>query len=173
MKTLLINKKMKAPALVLTPLLDMFTIILIFLIVSFEAEDYDFRLAKNVELPESSARSIFKPAVSVAISADEILVQNHQVAKLDAGKATPEQHEAGEISELVAALDIVYRQKFGDDEDLVQPEYYEGSGAEEGEDEAIILVQADKGLSYKTLYLVLRSAAQAGFLKYRLVVSKK
>ena len=172
MKTLLI-KKPSAPALLLTPLLDMFTIILIFLIVSFEAEDYDFRLSKNVELPESSARSVFKPAVSVAVSASEILLQDRRVAPLSKGMAAPEHYETGEIPALVEALDDVYRAKYGDEEEAEDTDYYEGSGAEEGEDEAIILVQADKAISYKTLYLVLRSAAQAGFLKYRLVVSKK
>ena len=42
---------------------------------------------------------------------------------------------------------------------------------EEGK-EAIIVVQSDKKLDYATLYLVLRSAANAGFFKYRLAIMK-
>ncbi|HJL28216.1 MAG TPA: hypothetical protein RMI62_04065, partial [Polyangiaceae bacterium LLY-WYZ-15_(1-7)] len=55
-------KPQKAPGLMLTSLLDMFTIILIFLIVSFDAESYDFRLAEDVTLPESATRTELTPA---------------------------------------------------------------------------------------------------------------
>ena len=73
----------KPPGLMLTSLLDMFTIILIFLIVSFEAEDYDFKLNSDITLPESSARSVLKPAVDIAITLDD---KGLDLAFLVAGK---------------------------------------------------------------------------------------
>jgi hypothetical protein len=35
-----------------------------------------------------------------------------------------------------------------------------------------VVLQADRELNYRTLYLILRSAAQAGFFKYRLAIIK-
>ena len=153
MRSLLI-KKPSAPALLLTPLLDMFTIILIFLIVSFEAEDYDFRLNPDLKLPESAARSVFKPAVNVAVTRSGVLVDKRPVATLVDGVAPAEDYAAEQMPPVVAALETL------------------AAGLPEGE-ERIIMLQADKDLDYRTLYLVMRSARIAGFEKYRLAVMKK
>lgn len=152
-------KSQDPPKLMLTSLLDMFTIILIFLIVSFEAEDQDFHLNQNIELPESSSRSVFKPAVSVVITDKQILVEKKPIVEFD-GKPAQEFYDEGNIPTLVTRLksdfqDFMEKQK--QDPDM----------------EAIIVVQADKGLDYDTLYLVLRSASMAGFSKYRLATMKK
>ena len=62
--------KRKKATLMLTSLLDMFTIILVFLMVSFQAEDKDFVLHAGLELPQSSAKSPFKTGVNLAITAE-------------------------------------------------------------------------------------------------------
>lgn len=151
-------KKKKPRGLMLTSLLDMFTIILIFLIVSFEAEDQDFRLDSELTLPESAARSVFTPAVNVAINPQQLLVEREPIAELDNGRFDDEMYDQGEIEALVERLS----QELGE-LDL-------GPG---GDDEAIVMVQADKDLDYATLYLVMRSSSVAGFSRYRLVIMKE
>lgn len=142
--------------LMLTPLLDMFTIILIFLIVSFEAEDHGFEPNQDVRLPQSTSRSVFKPAVNVALTPEELLLEKEPVVELEGGEFADQYHEAERIGPFVDALEKRYAE-LEDDEDR----------------EAILLVQADRDFDYETLYLVLRSAAVAGFTKYRLVTMKK
>jgi biopolymer transport protein ExbD len=154
----------KPPGLMLTSLLDMFTIILIFLIVSFEAKDYEFKLDPGLKLPESSANSVLKPAINLAITPDSLKIENEEIIKLDRGKFREQYYTKGEIPEVVERLrkaheDVLAREAAGllaDDEDA-----------------AIVLIQADKSLDYKTLYLVMRSASVAGFDKYRLAIMKK
>lgn len=154
----------KPPGLMLTSLLDMFTIILIFLIVSFEAEDYEFKLDPGLKLPESSANSVLKPAINLAITPDSLKIENNEIITLDRGKFREQYYTQGEIPEVVEHLrkaheDVMAREAAGllpDDEDA-----------------AIVLIQADKSLDYKTLYLVMRSASVAGFDKYRLAIMKK
>ncbi|MDX9720208.1 MAG: biopolymer transporter ExbD [Myxococcota bacterium] len=149
----------------LTSLMDMFTIILIFLIVSFNAEDYNFRLDPDLTLPESSARSVFKPAVNLVINPEAILVEGERVLPLYKGKATKAQLESGELPELIEALKPFYERA-----------QFLASGLEEVTDEndpALIVVQADKELRYETLFLVLRSASIAGFVRYRLAIMKR
>ena len=163
--------KSKQPAgLMLTSLLDMFTIILIFLIVSFEAEDYDFQLNEDLTLPESTARSVFKPAVNMAITPNEVIVEKKKVLSLQKPyRFSEEAYANGEIPELKKVLDPYYKAweaRQGEGAELVE-------GGEEDDEQAIILIQADRQLDYKTLYLVLRTASLAGFHKYRLAIMKK
>jgi|GEM_PF-1817480 len=167
--------KKKAPGLMLTPLLDMFTIILIFLIVSFNAEDYDFKLDEKVKLPESSARSQFKPSINVSISPEGVSIEQEPVLKLEKGRAQDSYYLAGEAPEVVKLLSKYF-------EDL-QDDPPTGEGGDEGgdpdepppenaADEVVLTIQADVTLEYDTLYLILRSAAKAGFFKYRLAVMR-
>lgn len=157
-------KKKKPPGLMLTSLLDMFTIILIFLIVSFEAEDHEFKLNPDLKLPESSARSVFKPAVNVALTPGGLFVEKKEVLKLQDGKLPGKYYTDDDIPELEALLGKVYDMKFADAtaEELAQ----EDGGA-------IMLIQADKNMNYRTLFLVLKTAGRAGFVKYRLAVMKQ
>ena len=145
-------RKKKPPGLMLTSLLDMFTIILIFLIVSFEAEDQDFRLDPDISLPDSAARSVFMPAVSVNINPGRLVVEGETVVPLDDGRFTAEHYQSGQIEELVTVL----TQHF-----------------ERGDfDEPIVMIQADREMDYQTLYLVMRSSSLAGFSRYRLAIMK-
>ncbi len=152
----------KPPTLMLTSLLDMFTIILIFLIVSFGAEDYDLKLQPGLTLPESSAHSVFKPAANVAVTKAGVFVQQEEIVSLTDGEADAAHHEAGEMPALVAALSKVLAARQNEAERT----------GESFEDADIVMLQADKDLEYRTLYLVMRSARIAGFTKYRLTTMR-
>jgi biopolymer transport protein ExbD len=158
------------PALMLTSLLDMFTIILIFLIVSFEAESFDFRLNPDLVLPESTASAQLKPAVNVSVTGESILVENEEVARLTDGRAQDAEYDANEIPALVAALRAEYERRFGDQPTVGARVDQQDEASEE--QEPIVVLQSDRHLDYRTLYLVLRSAATAGFFKYRLAILK-
>lgn len=157
----------RTPGLMLTALLDMFTILLVFLIVSFDAEDYGLTLRPGLELPKSSARAPLKPGVHIAISSDQILVEGRPVGKLRKGTPSPEDVTDGVIPSVSEALEKAYEDRYGPD--AIQG-LYEGESTEIRE--PMLVLQSDKRLPYKTLYLVLRSAARAGFFKYRLAILK-
>lgn len=158
------RRKQKPPGLMLTSLLDMFTIILIFLIVSFEAEDQEFKLNPNLQLPESSASSVLKPAANLSVTQEGVFLgDGRMLVPLAQGRADPLAYEQKVIADLKDALEQQY--------DLVAAKY--AGKEDEVDDPHIVVIQADRALDYETLYLVMRSAAQAGFYKYRLVVMKK
>ena len=152
----------RSPTLMLTSLLDMFTIILIFLIVSFEAEAHEFKLNPQIKLPESSAEAKLKPAVNLVISRQGVIVSDRLVVPFEQGSPLPKDLSDGQIPTLVEALETEYKNRFGES----------AADAQEAEERGVIVVQSDKQLDYKTLYLVLKSAAQAGFFKYRLAILK-
>ena len=172
MPSLLGRKKKRAPALMLTPLLDMFTIILIFLLVSFDNEDYDFRLQEGLTPPKSSAQSIFKPAVNVAITKSGVLVERDELLALTDGKAPEELYAADLAPAIVDRLKEIYAERFAAN-DVAVPEDGSAPEGDVEEDDAILIIQADKDLDYRTIHLVMSSAREAGFYKYRLVVVRK
>lgn len=144
----------------LTSLLDMFTIILIFLIVNFQAEDHNFELNDQIELPTSTSRSPFKPSTGVTVTGDKILVGKEIILKFENEGLPQAYFDDGKIPELVTRLETDFAAVTKAQE--LDPDV-----------EAIVLVQADKDLDYDTLYLVLRSASVAGFSKYRMATMKQ
>lgn len=166
------RQKKKVPGLMVTPLLDMFTIILIFLIVSFEAENYDFRTNADLQLPESKARTKLRPGVNVQLARTGVFVGDKLVFPLKNGRFTEEQRTQAEAKELVQVLEVERKARFGDQPQAEQVTESESDQEFEGT-EPIIVLQADKGISYQDLYVVLRSAAAAGFFKYRLAAMKE
>ncbi len=162
-------KKKGPPALMLTSLLDMFTIILIFLIVSFEAEGFEFKLNPDLALPESTARAQLKAAVNIAITGDDVVVGEDTLVQMEDGYFPEAMVENDTIPTLVERLEEEYEVRFGEMTASELSQAVEAGELPEGA-EPIIVVQADKELDYRALFLILRSAATAGFFKYRLAV---
>ena len=147
----------KKMSLQLTSLLDMFTIILVFLMVSFQAEDKDFVLHSGLKLPGSTAKSPFKTAVNIAITNSEVVVEGVNVYQLEAGGVLPtEDLKAPKIDQIVEAVKAAWEKT-----------------KKEEDDENVVVIQAEKELPYRTIHAVMRSAAHAGFFRFRMVVEKE
>lgn len=148
------NKKM---ALQLTSLLDMFTIILVFLMVSFQAQDQDFVLHSGLTLPGSSAKNPFKTGVNLAITMESVMVEGKIVFHLEKGGDVKDaDFESGQIKRITQAVNETW-----------------GKLNREDDEENVVVIQADRNLPYRTIHLVMRSAAHAGAFRFRLVVEKE
>ena len=140
----------------LTSLLDMFTIILVFLLESFQAEDEDFTLHAGLTLPESSARSPFKPAVNIALSTDAVFVEGERVHELTNGRPTDAELERGVLPEVADAVQAAWTDR-------------EATAESDG---MVASIQADEAIPYETIDLLMRSAADRGCFRFRLVIEK-
>ena len=143
----------------LTSLMDMFTIILVFLLVSMSSEDYDFVRDESVSLPLSRSQGRFEPAVNVVVSEGYVKVEENVVAQLPGGEVSDEQFRSGRLEAVVRAMRRAR-------ERLEREQRDENS-------EQVVLVQADRSLPYRTVYLVLRSCSIAGFNRFRVVIQKE
>lgn len=151
------RRRPKLLSLQLTSLLDMFAILLVFLLVSFQADDKGFILHAGVDLPASTAGSPLKPGVNVAITEEAVYVEGYKVHYLQqGGRITDEELKEGRLEEVSRAIGVIWESKKGEEDD-----------------DNIVLIQADQGLPYKTIHLVMRSAAHAGFYRFRLAVGKE
>ncbi len=147
-------RKIRQPmTLQLTSLLDMFTIILVFLLQSFQAEDEELVLHAGLELPSSDARFPLAKGVHVAIAPDGVFIEGDQVVELSDGEVLRSVPGELEMAEVVAAISAV-----------LETEEISGD---------IATIQADRAVPYDTVDRVMRSAARAGCGRFRIVIGKE
>lgn len=135
-------------------MMDMFTIILVFLLKSYSSEGVLVTPAEGLHLPNSSTELRMKPALEIKISAKEIAV-GHSVV----GVVSEEmQREDFAIPGLVERL-------------KKEREKTSMLAASMGEEmKGDLVIQGDRDMPYKLLTKVMYSCGQAGYSKQRFVV---
>jgi biopolymer transport protein ExbD len=148
----------------ITPMMDMMTIILVFLLKSFTSSTSLIVQDDNLALAPSMTPLQAKQAVNVTISKRVVLVEGEAVAGVNNGKIDPNLKREGEnsyyITPLVAILEKVANRERKVAE-MTQSKF-------EGE----VMVVADRATPYRLLTEVLYSCGQAGYANYRLLVLK-
>ncbi len=148
----------------ITPMLDMMTIILVFLLKSFASSSADVNVA-NLSLPHSSTKLEIEEALQLMITENEILLDQKVVTALgENGMLRPEDLPEGVNGYLVQPLyDALEARR----------DYFKRI-EEFGGTQFVgrVAVIADKGTSYQTLFKVLYTAGRAEFGMFRLFVQK-
>jgi len=148
----------------ITPMMDMMTIILVFLLKTFTASSAIVPQDANMSLAPSMTRMAMKQAVPITITKRVILVEGEAVAAINAGKVDPASKRDGEngyyITQLVDTL-----QKVANKERKVAEMTGRPFDSE-------LMIIADRGTPYRLLTEILYSCGQAGYANYRLLVLK-
>ncbi|MCB0308094.1 MAG: biopolymer transporter ExbD [Bdellovibrionales bacterium] len=162
------KRKEAKNTIMLTSMMDMFTIILVFLLFNFSPDEQDaVNIPKDVSIPSSSSEELISEAVSVTVSQTSIMVDNKVVAKIRNGKHVQARLEGQKIVPLYNELLRHKRlNKFK------SPSKQKGKSQEE-DSSTVILLQADKRVPFELLDKVLKSAGMAGFPKSRFVVLRR
>ena len=148
----------------ITPMMDMMTIILVFLLKSFSGSTSMLTLDENLQVPPSKTRLAAKEAVPVLITKKVILIEGQQVEAVNNGKVDASRKPNGENGYLISSIvDIL--SKISNRERRV-------AELQKGKFESELMVVADKGTPYRLLTEVLYSCGQAGYSNYRLIVLK-
>jgi biopolymer transport protein ExbD len=148
----------------ITPMMDMMTIILVFLLKSFASTSSTITFDSNLQVPRSSTQLKPKEALSLTVTKKVILVEGDGVAPITGGKVDPAVKRDGENGYYITPLvDIL--EKHARKEKKVA----ELTGVPW---EAQLMLIADQTTPYRLLTEVLYSCGQAGFANYRLLVLK-
>ena len=148
----------------ITPMMDMMTIILVFLLKSFSSTTSLTQLDQNLQVPASNTPLRPKEAVPVTITRKVILIEGEPVVSVINGKVDASHKPQGDNGYLISPIE----------ETLTKIARRERRVAEmtgnkfEGE----LMVVADKNTPYRLLTEVLYSCGQAGYANYRLLVLK-
>ncbi|MEM6730048.1 MAG: biopolymer transporter ExbD [Myxococcota bacterium] len=153
----------KEMSLNITSLMDVLTIVLIFLLVSFSSQEEEINPPDGFELPASDSERPPKLAVKVSIGATGVFVEDSEQPSvtLRSGDFNPSDMNRDKLVEPL--LRDLKKEKAR----LAS----QGTADEEGEDE-IIYFEAAKGTKYYVIERIMKTAAAAGFVKFRLAVSR-
>ena len=158
----------------ITSMMDMMTIILVFLLKSFATTDVTVAPSAELQLPYSNAEQAPELAVNLVVARDQIVVDGVPVIRLT---TIPDEAHPG--SELIA---IPEDEKRGQvvtklyDRLLEKAEASKAIGEQSGSEahafKGRILIQCDKGLPFSVLREVMYTAGQAQFGEFKFIVYK-
>ncbi len=147
------------------PMMDMMTIILVFLLKSLSASSANIPQGDDLRLPHSSINTAPSNALQVIVSRVSIAVNGRFVAALRNGFVDPAMKRGGSNGLLINPLADNMR-------DQLQVQQAMATRANNGPFRGEVAIIADQGLPSRTVFEVLYTCAQAGFADFRLLVLK-
>ncbi len=149
----------------ITPMMDMMTIILVFLLKSFASSSQSITMDQNLMIPKSSAMLNAREAIQITVSKKVVLVEGEAIAPVSNGKVDPALKRDGENGYYITPL-VEYTEKIARREKKVA----EMTGQKfEGQ----LMIVADQSTPYRLLTEILYSCGQAGYANYRLLILKQ
>ncbi len=161
------NKKGRNAVVVLslTAMVDMFTVLVVFLLQNFQVEEIEFK--DNIEMPEAQAvKKLLKSRV-VSVSVDDIIIDKFKIA----GLLEVQEQESWMIDNLYTKMQEMIEEgrstarselRVRLDEALMDEEQFAEIEREIDKEVTRITVQADKTIDFLTLKKVLYTVTEAG-----------
>lgn len=147
------------PKLQITSMMDMFTIILIFLLFSYSENPENVKLDKGMELPSSTAQLDYNDKIKLIVSQKNLKLGDHVIGKLKNGEVVGLDPNHLQNSTLYKELKIL---RENEDKEEVDPDK-----------KKTILFLCDRRLSFKTINSIMKTAGMAGYPNLQFGVLKK
>jgi biopolymer transport protein ExbD len=158
-----VSKKKAEGGLIITSLIDIFTILTIYLIQNFSAEGNLVANAENLTLPYSSSQKDVKEVnLQIAVTSDMILVDDQPVVPSEDVKLIPAEDPDPVILKLKESLESKHQME----EEMVRMgalNKFEGK----------INIQVDKNIPFDLIFKVINTASKVGYLNIKLIVMKR
>jgi biopolymer transport protein ExbD len=159
----------------ITSMMDMMTIILVFLLKSYSTSDVSVAPSEDLELPVSTVQKQVEVAVNLVVSKKNIVVDGVPVLNLEKvpdednpGQSKLQVPEDQRNGQLIEALLDELSKKADTAKNIGQQ-----SGSEEHAFKGRLLIQCDKKLPFEVLRQVMYTAGQAQFSEFKFVVYKQ
>lgn len=149
-------KKNSTFTLNITSMTDMFTIMLVFLLQTYNTAEVNLMPEKDLRLPSSSSMTNATEAIQLSLSTNELKMDKTKIADVKNTDFLSQDLESTDnnfIKPLFAELDKLAK-------DPAAKQYIK---------DGKILLQADRSLPYSTLRKVMYTASMAGFPQLKLV----
>ena len=164
-------------ALSITSMMDMMTIILVFLLKSYSTSDVSIKPTDDLQIPLSTSKKPPALAVNVVVSRSKIVVDGIPVLNLDlvADEETGDQiiavPESEKKGQMISSLYDVMLEKAETAKEIGQRATAAGASAD-AEFKGQVLLQCDKNLPFAVVREVMYTAGQAQFGEFKFVVIK-
>lgn len=148
------HKKSKTPALNLVSLMDIFTILVFFLLVS-SSNTQQLPSNKDLKLPSSVSQKVPEDTLIIAVTEKEILIQGVSVAQVDQVLAN--------LDESIKSLK----------EELIYLAGQRSGGAGDSTKERRITIMGDENISYELIKKILTTCQQANYTQIAFAATQK
>jgi biopolymer transport protein ExbD len=147
-------------------MMDMMTILLVFLLKSYQASTLSVNMSEGLTIPVSSTQLSPQENISITISMYEVAVNDRRVVQLQAGLIPPAYKEGGKAEAFyVGAVFDALKKEVDKQKYIAQ---YNKNAPFSGR----INVIADRKITYRTLMEILYTAGQAELGEYKFMVMK-
>ena len=155
-------------ALNIMPMLDVFSILITFLLMSFSTDPVSHDVPAGLELPKSATITSLDELPAIVVTRTDIMVNDRKIVTI-VGDDVPEKDRAqGAIYPLFQELEkLATLNKRIRDRARGKASTTEGT-----KDSGTLTMEMDERHKFKLLKRVLRSAQQAEFVKFKFVVMK-
>jgi len=169
------SKRGVTAMLSLTAMVDMFTVLVIFLLQNYNSTGEVLFIPKEVVLPKAQNVKELKPSFVVTISNKEVLLDKTRVATFDEVKASEEWMIKGLYEPLKAALDKARADRELSVRSKVKNVVDTARGQEEHDENQWrkITIQSDKDVDFLTVKKVMFTVTEAGAGEINFAVMKR
>ncbi|MBC7530418.1 MAG: biopolymer transporter ExbD [Oligoflexus sp.] len=153
----------------LMPMLDIFSILVTFLLMSYSTDPTNHDVDQNLELPDSVTMVTMDEVPAIIVNRNEIFVNNKKIVTLENGKVPAGDLAQGAIMPVYTALKEI------DDANAKVLADFRGESAN-GEKKAKpgeITIEMDKKHDFQLLKRIMLSGQQANFITFKLLVAKE
>ncbi len=157
------NKKKDEAQFNITSLLDVLTILLVFLLQNYSAEGGLVTNADNLVLPNSeSKRRPEEVTLQLAVTNDMILLDNQSLVPTEDVREIPPDDHAPIIQELFDRLEVA----LAEEEDLVRRGALNQVLGQ-------IVIQVDKNIEFDVLFKIMHTCGSAGYNRMNFAVMER
>lgn len=149
----------------ITSMVDMFVILLVFLLKSYSTSPVNISPKEGMSIPESSSNVDPIEVVNLIVSKDAVFVEDEKIIDLKSGKLDTGDLDSNDnqfIRKLYQALDQ-HAEKAKNISKVNEEFVFDGK----------ILLQADRDINYDVLKRVMYTSMMAGYADVKLAVAQK
>lgn len=166
------TKRNVVATLTLTAMVDMFTVLVVFLLQNYKTTDTVLYIPQTVQLPKASSTKELKPAHIITISPQEVILDNQTIVSFTEVKEQKDwmiKSLYARVQEALKQDDIDYKAGIGNQlRNVVAGSKANQAVAEESRRK--VTVQADKGIDFLTIKKVMYTATEAGVIEINFAV---
>jgi biopolymer transport protein ExbD len=143
----------------ITSMMDMFTIILIFLLFQFSEKPETIHMMEDIELPKSTAKMDHTDTIKLVLTQNSLHINDDLIARVRKGRVIGLDAQNPKASVLYQLLEKEFAKAF-ENSDEKQPKDH-------------ILLLCDKRHSFRTINDIVKTAAMAGYPNFQFAVLKE
>jgi hypothetical protein len=146
----------------LMPMLDIFSILITFLLMSYSTDPVSYDISAGLELPDSVTITALDELPSIIVTKNEIMVNDKKVATILGGDVPEKDRSQGAVYPVFVEL-----------EKLAEANKRVFRGKEDKTKTSTLTMEMDQSHQFKLMKRIMLAAQQAEFVTFKLMVARQ